>query len=52
MNNQDHISGSLEAIFGVKIFKFFDAVLGSGMKRIRIRDGKLRIRDGKSTDPG
>jgi hypothetical protein len=40
MNNPDHISGSLETIFWVKILKFFDADPGSGMEKIRIRDGK------------
>jgi hypothetical protein len=38
MNNPDHISESLEAIFGVKILKFFDADPGSGMEKIRIWD--------------
>jgi hypothetical protein len=32
MNNPDHISESLETIFGVKILKFFDADLGSNGK--------------------
>jgi hypothetical protein len=59
MNNPDHISQSLEAIFFVKILEFFDAdpVSGildgknsdpvSGMKKTRIRDpGKTsRIRN-------
>ncbi len=45
MNNPDHISESLEAIFWVKILKFFDADPGSGME-------KIRIRDGKKSDPG
>jgi hypothetical protein len=40
MNNPDHISGSLETIFWVKIIKFVDADPGSGMEKIRIRDGK------------
>jgi hypothetical protein len=45
MNNPDHISESLETIFGVKILKFFDAdpgwkKFGSGM------------RDGKNSDLG
>jgi|LakMenEpi03Aug12_release.lakeMendotaPanAssembly.Ray.scaffolds.fasta_scaffold6235465_1 hypothetical protein len=35
MNKQDHISVSLEAIFCVKMLKFFDADPGSG-----IYDGK------------
>jgi hypothetical protein len=38
MNNPDIISESLETIFWVKIFKFFDADPGSGMERIGIRD--------------
>ncbi len=42
MNNPDHISESLEAIFWVKILKFFDADPGS---EAGIRDGKIRIRD-------
>jgi hypothetical protein len=40
MNNPDHISESLENIFGVKTLKFFDASPGSGMVNIRTRDGK------------
>jgi hypothetical protein len=43
MNNPDHISGSLETIFWV--IKFFDSDPGSGMEKIRIRDGKY-------SDPG
>jgi hypothetical protein len=39
MKNPDHISGCLETIFGVKILKFFEADPGSGMEKIRIRDG-------------
>ncbi len=38
MNNPDHISESLETVFGVKILKFFEADPGSGMEKIRIRD--------------
>jgi hypothetical protein len=38
MNNPDHISESLEKIFGVKILQFFDADPGSEMEKIRIRD--------------
>ncbi len=45
MNNPDHISESFETIIWVKILKFFDAGPGSGMK-------KIRIRDGKNSDPG
>ncbi len=42
MNNPDDFSESLETIFWVKIRKFFDADPGSGMEKIRIRDGKIR----------
>jgi hypothetical protein len=46
MNNPDHISESLKPFFWVKILKFFfDARSG-------IRDGKIRIWDGKNSDPG
>jgi len=45
MNNPDHISESLETIFWVKILKFFDADPGSGIEKMRIRDGKTRFRD-------
>jgi hypothetical protein len=38
MNNPDHISESLETIFGLKILKFFDSDPGSGMEKFRIRD--------------
>jgi hypothetical protein len=38
MNNPDHNSESLETIFLVKILKFFDVDLGSGMGKNRIRD--------------
>jgi hypothetical protein len=38
MNNLDHISESLETIFGVNILKFFGADPGSGMEKILIRD--------------
>jgi hypothetical protein len=44
-NNSDHISESLEAIFRIKILKFFIADPGSGME-------KIRIRDRKNSDPG
>jgi hypothetical protein len=37
MNNPDHISESLEKIFGVKVLKFFDADPESGTEKIRIR---------------
>jgi hypothetical protein len=50
----DHISESLETIFGLKIQKFVDVDpdLGSGIRNLfdsesGIRDGKIRIRDGK-----
>jgi hypothetical protein len=33
MNNLDHISESLETIFGVKFLKFFDVDPGSGMEK-------------------
>ncbi len=47
MNNPDHISESLETVFGVKkkLLKFFEADPGSGME-------KIWIRDGKNWDPG
>ncbi len=38
MNNPDHISESLEPIFWVKIFEFFDVDQGSGMEKIRNRE--------------
>jgi hypothetical protein len=44
MNNPDHIFYRLETIFvvflGLKYLKFFDADPGSGMEKVRIRDGK------------
>jgi hypothetical protein len=40
MNKTDHIFESLEKIFWMKILKFFDADPGSGLEKIRIRDGK------------
>jgi hypothetical protein len=40
MNNPDYIFESLKTIFWVKILKFFDADLASG------------IRDRKNSDPG
>jgi hypothetical protein len=45
MNNPDHFSHSLITIFWVKILKFFDVDPGSGME-------KIRIREGKKSDPG
>jgi hypothetical protein len=48
INNPDHISYSLETIiFGVKLLKFFDADLGSGMEKF-----ESGIRDRKKSDPG
>jgi hypothetical protein len=41
MNNQDHISESLETIFWVKILRFFDAHPRSGMEKIWIRNNGL-----------
>jgi hypothetical protein len=38
MNNPDHISESLETVFGVKILKFFEADPRSGLEKIGIRD--------------
>jgi hypothetical protein len=42
INNPDHISGSLETVFWIKILKFFGADPGSGWKEFGsgIRDGK------------
>ncbi len=48
MNSPDHISESLETIFWIKLpklSKFFDADSGAGME-------KIRIRDGRNSDPG
>ncbi len=42
MNKPDHIFESLETIFWIKIFKFFDADPGSGMEKIRIRENHPR----------
>jgi hypothetical protein len=41
-NNPDHISESLETIFGLE---FSNADPGSGMGKIRIRMEKIRIQD-------
>jgi hypothetical protein len=42
MNNPDHFFFELRnlfsALFGVKILKFIDEDLGSGMETVRIRD--------------
>jgi hypothetical protein len=45
MNIPDHISGSLETIFRVKILKFLDADPESFLALDLIRDGKIQIRD-------
>jgi hypothetical protein len=48
MNNPDHISESLETLFwGLKLFDSDPGweKFGSGME-------KIRIRDGKNSDPG
>jgi hypothetical protein len=45
MNNPEHISDSLQTIFWIKILKFFYVDPGSEME-------KIRIRDGKNSDPG
>jgi hypothetical protein len=37
MNIPDHMSESLETIFGLKLLKFFDADLGSGIVLTRDR---------------
>ncbi len=51
MNNPDHITESLKTIFGVKILKFFDADLGSGMEKfgsgINIPDPQHRLTNKK-----
>ncbi len=52
MNNPDHISESLETIFWFKIIKFFDADPGSGMEKFGSGMEKIRIRDGKNPGPG
>jgi hypothetical protein len=44
MNNPDHISESLENFFWAKV-RYLNSL-------IRIRDGKIWIRDGKNSDPG
>jgi hypothetical protein len=48
MKISDHISGSLEIIFWVKILKLFDADPGSG----KLFDPGSGVRDGKNSDPG
>ncbi len=57
MKIEDHISERLETFFRVKILKFFDADPGSGNrvgKKSYPGSGmeKIRIRDGKNSDPG
>ncbi len=49
-SSPDHISESLETLFGVKIIKIFDADPGSVMERIRIWDPGSRM--DKNSDPG
>jgi hypothetical protein len=44
MYNPDHISKGSKTVFWVKILKFFENP-GSGMEKLRNRDGKIRIRD-------
>jgi hypothetical protein len=43
MNNPDHISESIETIFGLKYL--------NSLMRIRVIE-KILIRDGKNSDPG
>jgi hypothetical protein len=45
MNNRIIFPRASKQFFWVKILKFFDADPGSGME-------KIRIRDGKKSDPG
>jgi hypothetical protein len=47
MNNPDNISESFEKNFWVKILKFFDADLGTGMENSDPGSGmeKIQIRD-------
>jgi hypothetical protein len=45
MNNPDHISESLNFFCQSTVFKFYDVHPGSVME-------KIRIRDGKKSDPG
>ncbi len=49
MNNPEHISGSIETIFWVKILRFYDADPGSGI--FLTLDPGSEIRDGKNSDP-
>jgi hypothetical protein len=46
MNNQDHISWSLENIFWVKIFKFFDVDPGSGIQDENFGFGMEKVGSG------
>ncbi len=53
MNNPDHISDSLPiTIFWVKILKFFVVDPGSGMEKIRIRDGNKFVSGIGDKNPG
>jgi hypothetical protein len=47
MNIPDHISGSLETIFGLKILKLFDGDTDSGSEIFLTQDpgSKIRIQD-------
>jgi hypothetical protein len=49
MNNPNHISESLETIFGVKILKFFDGDQGWKKFGSGIRNGKIPIRGIRNT---
>jgi hypothetical protein len=49
MNIPDHISESLETIFGVKLLKFFDADADPGSGNLF--DPGSGIRDGKNSRP-
>jgi hypothetical protein len=52
MNNPDHISGSLETIFCVKILKFFDADPGSGNRGGKNSDTGWKKFGSRVWDPG
>jgi hypothetical protein len=45
MNTRIIFPRALKPFFWVNVLKFFDAGTGSGMENLRIRDGKIRIRD-------
>jgi len=52
MNNRDHISESLQKnLLGLKYLDFFFADPGTGVEKIRIRDGKIRIRNTEGQVP-